>query len=69
MQYSTPAGGLTQVIARVLGRSTVTCTCGFTRTVTTRAADSVANNHAGSCRRTTPNPTRRSTPGSIGNPR
>ncbi|MET9051487.1 hypothetical protein ABZW50_10070 [Streptomyces bacillaris] len=69
MRYSTPAGGTTTVAARLLGRSTVTCTCGFNRTVPTREADHLANHHAGSCRRSTPNPTHRPGPGSIGNRR
>ncbi|MFF8458883.1 hypothetical protein ACF06T_30610 [Streptomyces albidoflavus] len=69
MNYSTPVGGLTTVAARLFGRSTVTCTCGFTRTMPTQDADSLANNHAGSCRRTTRNPSRRNATGSIGNPR
>ncbi|WP_030587899.1 hypothetical protein [Streptomyces globisporus] len=69
MRYSTPAGGTTTVAARLLGRSTVTCTCGFHRTVPTRDADDLANRHAGSCRRGTPAPSRRPGAGSIGNRR
>ncbi|MFB7915243.1 hypothetical protein [Streptomyces sp. NPDC056061] len=66
MKYSTPVGGTTEVRTRVFGKSTVLCTCGFHRTVSTRDADRIANNHAGSCRRGTPPAKWRSSSGSIG---
>ncbi|NVI29098.1 hypothetical protein [Streptomyces sp. CAI-17] len=69
MKYSTPAGGTVKVTARLFGRSTVTCSCGFTRTLPDRNADALANRHAGSCRRGTPDRARRAAPGSIGTQR
>ncbi|MCX4502742.1 hypothetical protein [Streptomyces anulatus] len=69
MKYSTPTGGTTEVRARVFGKSTVLCTCGFHRTVSNREADHLANSHAGSCRRGVPASSRRPGPGSIGNQR
>lgn len=66
MKYSTPVGGTTEVRPRLFGKSTVICTCGFSKTVAGDAADRLANNHAGSCRRGTPPGTRRGGGGSIG---
>ncbi|WP_405944737.1 hypothetical protein [Streptomyces sp. NBC_00932] len=54
MKYSTPGGQTTETRPRVFGKTTVICGCGFNKTVATAAADGLANTHAGSCRRGTP---------------
>uniref|UniRef100_A0AAU2VRI2 Uncharacterized protein n=1 Tax=Streptomyces sp. NBC_00008 TaxID=2903610 RepID=A0AAU2VRI2_9ACTN len=66
MKYFTPVGGTTEVRPRIFGKSTVICTCGFSKTVASGTADRVANNHAGSCRRGTPASSRRGGGGSMG---